>query len=482
MQCEGELPNPYIFASLVSACASSAIPNVGKRIHARVVETSVESDVSVGNALVNMYEKCGSLVAARKVFDRMPERDTLSWTAIIAAYANRGDGKHTLQLFEGMIEKGIKPNEVTFVSILPACSKQAALTIGKRIHLFIADSGYETNSAVENALIDMYGKCGSLEASKCMFDKMEGRRDVVSWTTMIAVYAQHGQPKAALKLFDEMQKEKVPPDEVTFVSVLSACSHGGFVKEGCKWWLSMNHNHQITPIVDHYNCMLDLLGRVGKLSDAEDLLSEMPIEPTFVSWMTLLSACKHLVDVERGERAAERAFRLDPHDPAPYVMLSNIYYSAGRLDDAMRVLNTMKEKGLRKPPGISSIEVNGIVHEFMVDDSSHPQKDEIYAALRELSSQMLLAGHSPKSSISGSCFEEKEHSHSNHSEMLAIAFGLVSTTPRTTLVITKNLRACPDCHSATKFISKLTSRKIVVRDAHRFHHIEDGVCSCGDYW
>jgi hypothetical protein len=148
----------------------------------------------------------------------------------------------------------------------------------------------------------------------------------------------------------------------------------------------------------------------------------------------------------------------------------------------MRVLNNMKEKGLRKPPGISSIEVNGIVHEFIVDDASHPQKEEIYAALRELMSEMLLAGHSPEPGISGSSFEEKEHSHSNHSEMLAIACGLVNTPPRTTLLITKNLRACPDCHAAMKFISKLTSRKIVVRDAHRFHHIENGVCSCGDYW
>lgn len=482
MQCEAQWPNNFVFASLVSACSSLAVLPEGRRIHSRIMDCSVEADVSVGNALVNMYGKCGSLEDARRIFNEMPKWDTLSWTAMIAAYAQHRQSKEALRLFGIMRKKGFKPNKITFISILPACASQAALAEGKRLHALIADSGLESDVEVGNALISMYGKCGSLKNAEMMFDKMLGWRDTVSWTAMIAAYSQHGQAKAALQLFHCMLQARVMPDDVTFVSILSACSHAGLIKDGCKWLVSMKRDYGITPIVDHYNCVIDLLGRVGRLEEAEDLLKRMPVKPTSVSWMTLLSACKNLVDVERGERAARCVFQMDPKDSAPYVLLSNIYTAVGRVDEAAKVIERMKEKGLKKPPGISSIEVKGRVYEFKVDDQSHAQKDEIYLELKRLKRQMVEAGYTlDKNSVLHS-LEEKEHKSSNHSEMLAIAFGLISTCSKTPLLITKNLRVCPDCHSATKFISKLTCREIVVRDAHRFHHMQDGICSCADYW
>uniref|UniRef100_UPI0040747504 Synthetic PPR-DYW protein n=1 Tax=synthetic construct TaxID=32630 RepID=UPI0040747504 len=483
MQQEGIKPSEFTFCSVLSACASLGSLEMGKQIHGYVIKSGFESIVFVGNALIDMYAKCGSIEDARKVFDEMPERTVVSWTAMISGYAQNGQSEEALELFREMQREGVKPDEVTLPSVLSACANLGALEQGKQIHAYVIKSGFESDVFVGSALIDMYAKCGSIEDARKVFDKMP-ERDVVSWNAMIAAYAQHGHGKEALQLFQQMQQEGVKPSEVTFTSILSACSHAGLVDEGHHYFESMSPDYGITPRVEHYGCMVDLLGRAGRLDEAEDLIKSMPFQPNVVVWGTLLGACRVHGDVERGERAAERILELDPESAAPYVLLSNIYAAAGRWDEAAKVRKLMKERGVKKEPGCSWIEVNNKVHEFVAGDKSHPQTKEIYAELERLSKQMKEAGYVPdtKFVLHDVEEEEKEQLLCYHSEKLAIAFGLISTPPGTPLRIIKNLRVCGDCHTATKFISKIVGREIVVRDANRFHHFKDGVCSCGDYW
>eukprot|EP00249_Psilotum_nudum_P023613 c28935_g4_i7 orf=436-1446(+) len=334
-----------------------------------------------------------------------------------------------------------------------------------------------------NALVNMYGKCGSLTDARSLFDKMP-HHNVVSWNSMISVYAQNGNGKAALELFPLMGLEGVKPDNITFIGILSACSHTGLLDDGCYQFISMSRDHLITPRLDHYVCMIDLLGRAGQFNEAEGLINSIPFEPHPVLWINLLGTCRIHGDVERGAQAAEHAFELDPNNTAVFVLLSNIYAAAGNWDDAAKVRKTIINRGVKKKPGRSCIEIKNRVHEFFVGDTSHPQKENIYAELGRLSRQMEAAGYMPDTKAALSDAEEvnKEVMLCYHSEKLAIAFGLISTPPGTCLCITKNLRVCSDCHAATKFISKIVGRKIIVRDTNIFHHFEHGVCSCADYW
>lgn len=379
MQQEGMMPNKITFVSVFSACASQGALTVGKQMHSSVVVCDFRSDVVIGTAIVNMYGKSHSPGEARQVFDRMPDRNVVSWTAIISAYAQNGQaneaftlfnlvdekydsvlwnsiisafsqnghGKKALALFEQMLHEGVMPDRVTFVSSLDAAAREAVLRDGKRLHCCIVGSVFGLDDIVQNALVSMYGKCGSLEVAWKLFWQLP-KRDVFSWSSMIAAYAQIGQGKEALHIFNQMQQEGVMPDKVTFVNVLSACSHAGLVREGCRHFASMNDNYAITPIVDHYNCMIDLFGRSGRLDEAEELIRSMRVCPTVVSWLTLLSACRNNVDVRRGEWAAESVFKLDPINATPYIMLSSIYAAAGQPSDAANVMEIMRSKGLKQ--------------------------------------------------------------------------------------------------------------------------------------
>eukprot|EP00249_Psilotum_nudum_P016665 c25935_g6_i1 orf=43-2346(+) len=480
MQLEGIISDKVTFIAVLDCPIN--LPE-GKLIHGHIVESGFESDVVVGNATIKMYGKCGSKEDARRVFDKMPHRDVVSWTAMMAVCTRHGYCKDALQLFQGMQLNGVMPDKVTLLTLLETCANLADLAEGKLIHVSIVDRGFESDVSVGNAIIDMYGKCGSLEDARRMFNKMP-QRDVISWTAMIAAYAQHGLGKEALELFHQMQLKGIMPDEITFVSILSACSHSGLVDEGWSHFLSMTKNFFIAPTTEHYGCIIDLLGRAGRLVEAEDLINKMPFKPDIVAWKTLLGACRIHGDVDRGKRAAEHIFDLDPEDAAGYVVLSNIYAAAGQWDNASKIRKAMADKGVKKEPGYSLIEVNNVVHEFLMNDRWHPQTDEIYAELERLSRQMKEAGYVPDTKLVLHDVEErqKEYLLLCHSEKLAIAFGLINTQTGTPLRIVKNLRVCGDCHTATKFISKISGREICVRDTIRYHNFSDGMCSCGDYW
>eukprot|EP01018_Ginkgo_biloba_P026026 Gb_12004 [translate_table: standard] len=483
MQLAGVKPNPNTFASVIPACTNSVALEQGMEIHKEIIRSGLESDVFVQSALVDMYAKCGSIEKARDVFEKMNRRDLVSWTAIIAGYVQSGQCVEALKLFRQMKLAGVKPDLNTFASVLPACGDLGALEQGIEIHQDIIRSGILSDVVVDSALVDMYAKCGSINMARKLFDKMH-QRDVISWTAMIAGYAMHGCGKEALKLFEQMQHFGIRPNHVTLVSVLSACCHVGLVEEGRQHFECMSQNYRVTPAMEHYVCMVDLLGRAGRLDEAQDFINKMPIKPDATVWICLLGACRIHANIELGECVAKHLFELEPKNAAPYVLLSNIYAAAGRWNNSENVRRMMKDRRVKKTPGCSWIEVNKQVHVFLVGDRSHPQREKIYAKLERLSRQMKAAGYMPDTRFVLHDVEEeqKEQILCHHSEKLAIAFGLINSSIGTVIRITKNLRVCSECHSATKFISKIVSQEIVVRDAKRYHHFQDGLCSCGDYW
>ncbi len=485
MQQEGMKPDSVTFVTALSACTSEAALTQGKQIHAQIITSGVKPNIILTNALVNMYSKCGSLADARQVFDSMSQRDLVSWNTMITGHVLNGESIEALNLFERMQQEGMKPNKVTFISALSACTSEAALTQGKKIHAQIINARVKLDMIIETALVNMYSKCGSLADARQVFDSMN-QRDLVSWDAMIAAYAQHGEGKEALRLFERMQQEGMKPDSVTFINVLSACSHSGLVEEGLHCFESMQAKHKIIPTLDHYSCLVDLFGRAGQLDNAEQIIATAPMPPNAVMWMTLLGACRLLGDVERAERVAARIFDLEPQNPAAYVLLGNIYAAAGRWADEARVRGRMRDLGIRKEPGQSWIEIDGQVHTFLVDDRSHPERRQrIDAAMAEVSARIAALGYRPDTSwvLRDMDEQQKEGRLCQHSEKLATVYGLISTPPGTPLIVVKNLRMCGDCHNATKHIARAYGREIKVRDANRYHHFgKDGTCSCNDYF
>ncbi|XP_057838735.2 pentatricopeptide repeat-containing protein At3g12770 [Cryptomeria japonica] len=483
MQLAGVKPISTTFSSVLPVCAKMGALEQGMDIHQSIIKIGLLSDIPVANALIDMYAKCGSINKASDLFDKMFQRDVVSWNAMTAGYSQNGLVEKALETFKQMQLSCAIPDSTTFASILPACAKMGALEQGIDIHHTIIGSGLLSDVVVVSALVDMYAKCGSIQKARELFDKMP-QRDVVSWNSMIAGYAQNGLCKDALKLFELMEHSGTYPNHVSFACVLFACSHAGLVNEGCKYFNGMSDTYCIMPTFDHYLCMVDLLGRAGYLEETLNFIFKMPIKPIMVLWMCLLGACSSHENMSVGVYTATLLFDLDPKNVATYVHLSNIYAKAGRWSEAQMVRRLMKDAGINKIPGCSWIEVDKMVYAFCVGDRSHPQTQEIYAKLDTLYCEMKASGYLPDSGQIPINVEEEEKELflCHHSEKLAIAFGLLNTAPGTTIRVVKNLRVCVDCHTVTKFISKIVGRQIVVRDANRFHHFKQGQCSCRDYW
>ncbi|XP_057869583.2 pentatricopeptide repeat-containing protein At3g24000, mitochondrial isoform X2 [Cryptomeria japonica] len=473
----------FTLTSMLSVCGIPDTRKHGNDIHAYSIKIGLEAETSVGNALITMYLGSGRVEHAHKIFGKMEKRDIVTWNALIAGYSQNGYGEETLKLYCQMRHFGIRRDNFSLSSVLRACGILAALEQGKQIHAQIAQTGFEIEGFVGSAIVYMYAKCGIIEDAHKIFSEST-RRCTVLWNAMIAGYAQHGQGKEALQLFEQMLEQGMKPNHITFVSVLSACSHVGLIDEGLRYFHSMDSNHGITPRMEHYACTVDILGRAGRLDEAKEFIYKMPFKPDGTVWRTLLSACANFGKIELGIHAAECLIELEPEEDAAYVLLSNIYASAGRWNDRSNLRKMMRDKGLKKEPGCSWIELKNIVHVFNADDMSHPQREEIYNKLTELMCQIKAAGYVPNPNfVLHEVDEEKKlHNLCYHSEKLAIAFGIVSTPKGAPLRVIKNLRICGDCHSAIKFISKIEGREILVRDANRFHRFRSGICSCGDYW
>lgn len=341
----------------------------------------------------------------------------------------------------------------------------------------------EEDVYVGTSIIDMYCKCGRVEMARKVFDRMK-EKNIKSWSALVSGYGMHGQAREALQVLNNMIRARVKPNYVTFVSILNACSHAGLLKEGWHWFNSMLRDYHIEPGIEHYSCIVDLLGRAGHLQRAYELIKGMRVKPDFVIWGSLLSACRVHKNVELGEISAGKLFELDPNNCGYYVLLCNIYSDAERFEDVERVRRVMKSRGLVKTPGFSVVELRGMAHMFLVGDREHPDHDKIYEFLDEISVKLQAAGYVPN--VSGVSHdvesEEKEMIVRVHSEKLAVAYGIMNLSPESVIQVMKNLRVCSDCHTVIKLMSKIVNREIVVRDSKRFHHFKGGLCSCGDYW
>lgn len=457
----------------------------GKEIHAHILRHGYENHVHVMTTLVDMYAKFGCVENASCVFCAMPVKNVVSWSAMIACYAKNGRPLEALEVFREMMleNEDMLPNSVTMVSVLQACAAIAALEQGKLIHGYILRKGLDSILPVISALMTMYARCGDLELGKRVFYLMD-KRDVVSWNSMISGYAVHGLGEKAIEIFREMVRCGVLPSPISFVSVLGACSHSGLVEEGKYLFHSMVKEHSIYPSVEHYACMVDLLGRANLLEEAANIIEDMRIEPGPKVWGSLLGSCRIHCNVELAERASKRLFELEPTNAGNYVLLGDIYAQAKMWEEVKRVKKLLEAKGLQKVSGCSWIEVKRKIYALKSIDELNPQIEQIHALLLKLSIEMKEEGYVPETNVVlyDLNYEEKERILLGHSEKLAVAFGLINCSKGETIRITKNLRLCEDCHSFTRFISKFASRDILVRDINRFHHFRDGECSCGDYW
>lgn len=507
-------PDEMMLSTVLSACGRAGNLSYGKMIHDFIMENNIVVDPHLQSALVTMYASCGSmdlalnlfekmtpknLVAstamvtgysklgqienARSVFNQMVKKDLVCWSAMISGYAESDSPQEALNLFNEMQSLGIKPDQVTMLSVITACAHLGALDQAKWIHLFVDKNGFGGALPINNALIEMYAKCGSLERARRIFDKMP-RKNVISWTCMISAFAMHGDAGSALRFFHQMEDENIEPNGITFVGVLYACSHAGLVEEGRKIFYSMINEHNITPKHVHYGCMVDLFGRANLLREALELVEAMPLAPNVIIWGSLMAACRVHGEIELGEFAAKRLLELDPDHDGAHVFLSNIYAKARRWEDVGQVRKLMKHKGISKERGCSRIELNNEIHEFLVADRSHKHADEIYEKLDEVVSKLKLVGYSPNTCSILVDLEEEEKKEVVlwHSEKLALCYGLMRDGTGSCIRIIKNLRVCEDCHTFIKLASKVYEREIVVRDRTRFHHYKDGVCSCKDYW
>ena len=514
MMLQGPRPDKVTMLSAIAACAQLGDLSVGKSSHAYVLRNGLEGWDNISNAIIDMYMKCGkresackvfehmsnktvvtwnSLIAglvrdgdvelAWRIFDEMPESDLVSWNTMIGALVQASMFEEAIELFREMQNQGIKADRVTMVGVASACGYLGALDLAKWVYTYTRRNDIHIDTQLGTALVDMFSRCGDPQSALHVFEKME-KRDVSAWTAAIGVTAMEGNTKGAIELFNDMLKQEVKPDDVVFVALLTACSHGGCVDQGRQLFRSMEKTYGISPRIVHYGCMVDLLGRAGLLEEALDLIQSMPMEPNDVTWGSLLAACRKHNNVELAHYAAEKITQLAPERVGIHVLLSNIYASAGKWNDVARVRLQLKEKGVQKVPGSSSIEVHGLIHEFTSGDESHTQNTRIGLMLQEINCRLSEAGYVPDTTnvLLDVDEQEKEHLLSKHGEKLAMAYGLITTGQGVPIRVVKNLRMCSDCHSFAKLVSKLYNREIIVRDNNRYHFFTDGLCSCRDYW
>lgn len=516
----GLLPTPHTLPSLLKSMAlSPAAPGVAVlalTVHAHAVKLGLERFVLVSNALIRVhagflgrladgllllrtaaavdastfntlitaYARAGRVADARALFDEMPARNAVSWSAMVNGYVQAGDGREALRIFAQMQAEDVCPDDTVLVGVLAACAQHGALEQGKWVHGYLKARGIRITVFFGTALVDMYSKCGEVQLAMEVFERMEDK-NVLAWTTMIKGLAMHGRGSEALMLFTQMESSGIRPDDIAFIGVLCACTHAGLVDKGRELFDSMVRKYGIKPKIEHYGCMVDLLARNGFLDEAKEMIQKMPMKPDALIWGALMAGCRFHKNVELAEYVVRHWILLEPDKSGAYVLLANIYAASGKHASAREIRHLMREKGVDKTPGCSTVEVKGVIHQFIVGDLSHPRIKDILSKWHEIDTRIRLEeGYIPdkKEVLLDIEEEEKEGALSRHSEKLAIAFALISMSDNMPIRIFKNLRVCHDCHHVTKLISKVYGREIIVRDRTRFHLFKDGSCSCKDYW
>lgn len=431
------------------------------------------------NLMIAAFIKIGEINIAKKIFRKMPTCDVVTWNTIISGCVKNSHSQEALRIFQKMLKSNVEPDAFTFSSVIAACARLGARDCAEWIHNLMIEKCISLNYILGAALIDMYSRCGRIEKAKEIFKTIE-KNEVSIWNTMINGFAIHGLAFDAISIFSSMPVEKISPDSITFVGILTACSHCGLVEEGRKYF-DMMRCHSIEPQLEHYGAMIDLFGRAGLLNDAYAMIKDMPMEPDVVIWRSLLSACRTQRNNDLGELVIKKIENLKSGD---YVLLSNIYCSVNKWDTAEQLRNAMKMNRVRKKSGKSWIEISGVIHQFNAGDLSHLERDAVLKILEKLIQRTKRDGyiHTKELVLMDVSDEEKEENLNYHSEKLALAYGILKTSPGTEIQITKNLRTCIDCHVWLKIVSKMLNRVINVRDRVRFHRFEGGLCSCRDFW
>lgn len=482
MVWEGVELDEFVFSIVLKVCAALEDLSLGMQIHGWSAKLGLDSAVSVGTPLVDFYVKCASFESAFKTFGRIQEPNDVSWSTIITAYCQIGKFDDALQTFKTLRSQGVVLNSYIYTSIFQACSAHTCFDIGTQVHADAIKGGMISYLYGESAMVTMYSKCGRLDYAFQAFKSLD-KPDTTAWTAIICGYAYHGYASEALRLFTEMQVSGVRPNAVTFIAVLTACSHSGSVREGKKILDSMSTIYGVEPTIDHYDCMVDIYSRAGLLDDALELIKSMPVNADAMSWKSLLGGCWIHKNLEIGKTAAENLLLLDPEDTASYVTMFNLYAAFGKWQEAARVRKMMADKNLKKELSCSWITVKGSTHRFIVGDRHHPQTEQIYSKLEELNFEGKIAETALLTEEDLACaFPNRKEQLLVHSERLAIAYGLISLPIKAPILVFKNLRACKDCHEFAKKVSLETGRDVIVRDSNRFHHFKRGNCSCNDYW
>ncbi|CAN8244795.1 unnamed protein product [Cochlearia groenlandica] len=434
--------------------------------------------------IVGFGEK-GEIAKARRVFDQMNDRDDVTWRGMIKAYERKGFEFEALELFAEMQRLGVRPCFPSLISVLSVSATLASLQYGKQIHAHLVRCQFDVDVYIASVLMTMYVKCGELVKAKLVFDRFPSK-DIIMWNSIISGYASHGLGQEALKVFNEMPSSGIMPNKVTLIAILTACSYAGKVEEGLEIFESMESKYFVTPTVEHYSCTVDMLGRAGRVDEAMKLIESMTIKPDATVWGSLLGACRTHSRLDLAEVAGKKLFELEPENAGPYVLLSSINASRAKWGAVAELRRTMRTKNVSKFPGSSWIEVGKKVHLFTRGGGliNHPEQAMISMMLEKTDGLLREAGYSPDCShvLHDVDEEEKVDNLRCHSERVAVAYGLLKLPEGVPIRVMKNLRVCGDCHHAIKLISKITEREIILRDANRFHHFNNGECSCRDYW
>lgn len=390
----GLVPNKFAVTGVLSALALAAEAYNGRMVHAFSIKMGYDMGIEVLNALIDMYGKCRQLEDALVVFENMIEKDMYSWNSIISVHEQCGDHDGTLRLLRGMLSSGFRPDMVTFTAALPACSHLSALMRGKEIHGYMIVNGLDKlgSTYTANAVMGMYAKCGSMREARMVFDETKVK-DVASWNIMVMGYGMHGFGDEALNMFSRMCEGGLKPDAVSFVGVLAACSHAGFLSRGQEILAEMQPGYGVTPDIEHYACVIDMLGRAGKLEEAFEVMSRMPIEPNHVVWRSFLAACQLHGNADLAGVAAQRVLELEPTHCGNYVLMSNVFGAAGRYAEVAELRHMMRQTDVKKSPGCSWIELSDGMRVFLKGDRSYPEEHFVYDELDSLTLCLLEHGY-----------------------------------------------------------------------------------------
>ncbi|XP_022141235.1 pentatricopeptide repeat-containing protein At5g52850, chloroplastic [Momordica charantia] len=470
MQAAGVQPNSFTLSSILGACSSAKSQNRTSMFHGYILKIRAHHDIIVGNALVDAYARSRMVDEAWRVISTMNHRDAITYTSLATRLNQMGDHEMALKTISSMRDDNVRKDEVSLASLISAATGLGTVKIGEQLHCYSLKYGLYNTRSVKNSLIDLYGKVGCLKDAQKAFEEIT-EPDVVSWNGMISVLALNGHVSSALSAFDNMRLAGLKPDSITFLLILSACSQGGLVDFGMHYFQSMREIHYVEPELDHYVCLVDLLGRAGQLEKAMEVVESMPFEADAKIYKTLLSACKLHKNMLLGEDVARRGLQLDPYDSSFYLLLANLYDELNRPDLSKETRKLMRDRGVRKSPSQSWTELSNSIHLFITGDRSHPQINDIQEKLEFLKAEFKVRGF---------LYHGDENS-SHHSEKLALAFGLINLPPKAVIRIMKNISICRECHDFILLVTKVAEREIVVRDGSRLHVFKNGSCSCRHY-